>query len=162
MTAAPRIPVSFELNGAMVSEQVEASTLLIALLRDRLGMKSVRLGCGEGVCGSCSILVDGRAMRACMILAAQIDGASVLTVESYSADARLRALQDAFVAGFGAQCGFCTSGMLAVIAEYLADDTIADHGDEATIRAALNGVACRCTGYQHIVEVVSALAGGEA
>lgn len=162
MTTEQIIPVTFALNGTMVSERVGPTTLLPTLLRDRLGVRSVRLGCGEGLCGSCSILVDGRTMRSCMMLAAQVDGLSIVTVEGYSADPRLRALQGAFVAGFGAQCGFCTSGMLAVVAEYLADDTIVDHGDETAIRAALNAVACRCTGYQHIVDVVSALADGKS
>ncbi|QTH24490.1 2Fe-2S iron-sulfur cluster binding domain-containing protein [Rhizorhabdus wittichii] len=151
--------VSFDLNGAAVSEQVHPSTLLAALLRDRLGMKSVRLGCGEGVCGSCSVLVDGRSMRSCLMLAAQADGASITTVEGYAAQPDLAAVQAAFVEGFGAQCGFCTSGMMAAVAEYLADGSVADHGDPAAIRSALNAVACRCTGYRQIVRLVAGLAG---
>lgn len=151
--------VSFDLNGAAVSEQVPPATLLAALLRDRLGMKSVRLGCGEGVCGSCSILVDGRSMRSCLMLAAQADGTSITTVEGYAARPDLAAIQAAFVEGFGAQCGFCTSGMMATVAEYLADGSVSDHGDPVTIRSALNAVACRCTGYQQIVRLVAGLAG---
>ncbi|MBO9376315.1 2Fe-2S iron-sulfur cluster binding domain-containing protein [Sphingomonas histidinilytica] len=151
--------VSFDLNGAAVSEQVPPATLLAALLRDRLGMKSVRLGCGEGVCGSCSILVDGRSMRSCLMLAAQADGTSITTVEGYAARPDLATVQAAFVEGFGAQCGFCTSGMMATVAEYLADGSVSDHGDPVTIRSALNAVACRCTGYQQIVRLVAGLAG---
>jgi len=152
------LSVSFELNGRAVSAPIAPAALLATVLRETFGIASVRTGCGEGVCGSCSVLVDGCAMRSCLMLAMQADGTAITTVEGYAAEPRLKRIQTAFVDGFGAQCGFCTSGMMAVVAEYLDDPAIADHRDASAIRDALGAVVCRCTGYQQIVALVCALA----
>jgi len=153
-----RISVTFVLNGEPGTGHAEPATLLATMLRDGFGMKSVRLGCNEGVCGSCSVLVDGRTMRSCLTLAVQASGCAITTVEGYAERADLKTIQTAFVDGFGAQCGFCTSGMMAIVAEYLADASIADHRDETAIRQALGAVVCRCTGYQQIVDIVARMA----
>lgn len=130
---------------------------LADVLRDTLALKGTRTGCKEGECGSCTILMDGQPVRACLTLAAQAQGHALTTVEGYAVDPQARAIQQAFVDHFAAQCGFCTSGMLAVVRHYLADGSVADHGDETNIRTALDAVACRCTGYQSIVAAVKAL-----
>lgn len=155
-------PVTFDLNGEPVVAQAATTMLLATMLRDRFDMNSVRLGCGEGVCGSCTILIDGKTMRSCLMLAAQAEGRAIMTVEGYAARPPLRAIQTAFVEGFGAQCGFCSSGMLAAVAEYLADASVEDHRDEASIRNALASIVCRCTGYQQIVDIVARLAEEQA
>ena len=151
------VPIRLRVNGAEVSAAVPPLTTLATLLRQS-GCLSVRLGCEEGVCGSCTVLVSGRSQRSCLTLAAQMNGASVTTVEGFAVDPALTAIQDAMIVHFGAQCGFCTSGMLTVIAEYLADSSVPDHADEAAIRTRLNAVVCRCTGYQQIVAAVRSLA----
>ncbi|MDE2411880.1 MAG: 2Fe-2S iron-sulfur cluster binding domain-containing protein [Sphingomonadales bacterium] len=152
-----RLPLHLTLNGEALDTACDPTTTLAAVLRGE-GAKTVRLGCEEGVCGSCTVLVDGQSQRACLTLAIQVEGAEVKTVESYASEPRLRAIQDAFVAHYAAQCGFCTSGMLGVVAEYLDDPCVPNHADEAAIRNRLNAVVCRCTGYQQIVEAVRALA----
>ncbi len=159
---ASHLSVSFQLNGRAVSEPIAPTALLANVLRERFGIASVRTGCGEGVCGSCSVLIDGQTMRSCLMLAMQADGTSITTVEGYAAEPRLKRIQSAFVDGFGAQCGFCTSGMMAVVAEYLDDPAIADHRDAGAIRDALGAVVCRCTGYQQIVALVVGLAAEDA
>lgn len=155
MNANPLIQM--RINGADVAAHVAPLTTLAELLRQS-GCTGVRLGCEEGICGSCSVLVNGRSVRSCLTVAAQMDGVSVTTVEGFDSDPALRAIQDSLIAHFGAQCGFCTSGMLAVIAEYLADPMVPDHAEEAAIRTRLNAVVCRCTGYQQIVAAVRSLA----
>lgn len=150
-------PIQMCVNGEEITETAAPLTTLASFLR-KVGLKSVRLGCEEGVCGSCSVLLGGRSVRSCLTLAAQSQGASVQTVEGFTHDPKLRAMQDAFITHFAAQCGFCTGGMLVIVAEYLADRTVRDHIDEATIRERLNAVVCRCTGYQQIVAAVRSLA----
>ena len=151
------LPLHFTLNGEALATACGPTATLAAVLRDG-GIKSVRLGCEEGVCGSCTVLVDGKTRRACLSLAWQVEGGVVETIDSFAQDPRRRAIQDAFVAHYAAQCGFCTSGMLGVVAEYLDDPSVPDHADERAIRSRLNAVVCRCTGYQQIVEAVRALA----
>jgi carbon-monoxide dehydrogenase small subunit len=145
-------------NGEERSVEVVPLATLATALRDGLGLTGTHLGCEEGVCGSCTVLVDGRSVRACVTLAAQMQGASITTVEGFAAVPQLRAVQLAFVEHFAAQCGFCTSGMMAVVSEYLADPCIEDHAAEKNIRERLDSVICRCTGYQSIVNAVRALA----
>lgn len=151
------VPVRLRVNGAGVAADVPPLMTLATLLRQS-GCRGVRLGCEEGICGSCSVLVDGRSLRSCLTLAAQMDGTSVTTVEGFAATPTLAAIQEAMIAHSGAQCGFCTSGMLTIIAEYLADPNVPDHADETTIRTRLSAVVCRCTGYQQIVAAVRSLA----
>lgn len=151
-------PLDFAVNGERRSASVDPWTPLVDVLRDTFHLSGTRIGCGEGVCGSCTVLIDGMPVRSCLTLALQASGTEVITVEGYAADPTARLIQQAFIDHYAAQCGFCTSGMMAVVRAYLADDSITDHGDETTIRRALDAVACRCTGYQPIVAAVKALA----
>lgn len=149
--------VSLDVNGERIERLVPPLTTLAVFLRDMAGLTGTHLGCEEGVCGNCTVLVDGRTLRSCLTLAAQMDGTSVTTIEGYAERPPLHAIQEAFCAHFAAQCGFCTPGMMAVVAEYVADRTVADAGSEAVIRDRLNSVICRCTGYQSIVAAVRSL-----
>jgi carbon-monoxide dehydrogenase small subunit len=155
MSEVERVVLS--VNGERIEQFVSPLTTLAVLLRDRIGLTGTHLGCEEGVCGSCTVLVDGRSLRSCLTLAAQMDGASVVTIEGYAGTPELHAVQEAFVTNFAAQCGYCTPGMMAVVAEYLADGSIADPGEEKNIRRRLDAVVCRCTGYQAIVAAVRGL-----
>lgn len=152
-----RISLVAMVNGETVEATVAPLESLAETLR-RLGFASVRIGCDEGVCGSCSVTLDGRTIRSCLTLAAQMQGARLETVENFDADSLHATIQEAFVTHFAAQCGFCTSGMLAVAAEYLRDESVPDHADDTSIRKRLNAVICRCTGYQQIVAAVRAVA----
>ncbi|MBL8648679.1 MAG: 2Fe-2S iron-sulfur cluster binding domain-containing protein [Sphingosinicella sp.] len=151
------VSVSLRINGAAVAAHVAPDLTLADFLRGDQGLKGTHVGCEEGVCGSCTVLADGETLRSCLTLAAQMDGADISTVEGFDDPAGDR-LRKAFAENFAAQCGFCTAGMMAVAREFLADDTIADHRDEAAIRSRLNAVVCRCTGYQAIVAAVRAAA----
>lgn len=144
-------------NGENRVAHLDPWTTLAETLRDDLHLSGTRIGCGEGVCGSCTVLVDGAPVRSCLTLAFQAQGARVVTVEGYSSDPAARLIQQAFVDHHAAQCGFCTSGMMAVVRAYLADPSVADHADETAIRRALDAVVCRCTGYQPIVAAVKTL-----
>ncbi len=152
------MPIRFTLNGAL--EEVHASPCdsLADILRNKLDMTATHIGCNEGVCGVCTVLVDGLSMRSCMLLAGQVNGQSVETVEGYATSPVRQVLQEAFIDQFAAQCGFCTPGMLAVGAEFLEDDSVADHTDEAAIRGRLKAVLCRCTGYHNVVAAIAAAA----
>ena len=143
--------VSFELNGQPVAVDVEPRLHLADCLRDMLRLTGTHLGCEHGVCGACTVIVDGAAVRSCLILAVQADGTSVVTVEGLSNDEALTPLQTAFRKHHALQCGFCTSGMLTTAHALLTERPDAD-ADE--IRAALAGNLCRCTGYIPIIEAV--------
>jgi carbon-monoxide dehydrogenase small subunit len=131
---------------------VEARTVLADLLRGCFGLLGTRIGCGEGQCGACTVLLDGESARSCIVLAAQADGASVITVEGLArADGGLNELQRAFVDEHALQCGFCTAGMLLAAEELLRERP--DPTDEE-VRRALAGNLCRCTGYQGIMRAV--------
>jgi carbon-monoxide dehydrogenase small subunit len=145
-------------NGADVEREVEPRRHLGDFLRQDLGLTGTHLGCEHGVCGACTVIVDGVPARSCLILAVQTDGAEILTVEGLqSADGTLHPIQEAFRTHHGLQCGFCTPGMLTTLAAFLAEQPDAD---EAAIREAISGNICRCTGYESIVE--AALAAGRA
>jgi carbon-monoxide dehydrogenase small subunit len=149
---ASDLTITLMVDGERCEVSIEARETLADVLRDRLGVVAVRIGCGEGQCGSCTVHVDGESARACTVLAAQADGTRVDTVMSLARPGRpLHPLQQAFVAEHGLQCGFCTAGMLMSAAELLRDDPQAD--DDA-IRVALAGNLCRCTGYQGILRAV--------
>jgi aerobic carbon-monoxide dehydrogenase small subunit len=146
----------FRLNGEPVEVTVPANRLLVDLLRDELGKTGTKLGCGVGVCGACSVMVDDRLLSACLVLAVHVDGAAVRTVEGLAgADGPLSALQEAFTQHGGYQCGICTPGQLVS-----ATALLEQHPDpsEDEIRAWLMGNICRCTGYYQIVEAVRAAA----
>lgn len=142
-------------NGRRVEGAPPSRMLLSDFLKEDVGLTGVRVGCEHGVCGACTILVDGRTVRACLMLAVQADGADVRTVESLARDGRLHPLQQAFWEQHGLQCGYCTPGMLMTAVELLEhtpDPT------EAEVREAIAGNICRCTGYVHIVRSILAAA----
>ena len=148
--------VELSVNGEAHAVEVEPRTSLLDCLRDRLLLTGAHAGCEHGVCGACTVLLDGVAVRSCLMFAVQADGSSVTTVEGLQGtDGELHPLQEAFVAHHGLQCGFCTPGMLMSALHLL--DTHPDP-DRATIRAEMSGNICRCTGYQGIVDAVHAAA----
>ncbi|MCP4653943.1 MAG: (2Fe-2S)-binding protein [bacterium] len=145
------IEISFMLNGSAVTAFAAPGDLLIDLLRRRLGQTGTREGCGQGECGACTVLVDGRTVNSCLFPAPEVEGRSVVTIEGLSAGIELSPLQRAFVEHGGIQCGFCTPGMI-LSAKALLDRNPEPTDDE--IREALAGNLCRCTGYVQIVESV--------
>lgn len=142
--------VQFELNGESVGADVEARTSLADCIRDSLGKTGTHLGCEHGVCGACTVLVNGEAVRSCLMLAAQADGEKVVTVEGLSGD-ELSPLQASFRKHHALQCGFCTPGFITTAHALLTNEPEAD---EERVRDVLSGNLCRCTGYVPIVEAV--------
>ena len=142
-------------NGRLHSLDVEPRTLLVHALRDGLGLTGARIGCDTSQCGACTVLLDGRAVKGCTVLALQVDGREVKTIEGLAPDGELHPLQKAFVELHGLQCGFCTPAMILSACDLLAREP---DPDDAAIRAALRGNFCRCTGYQPIVESIRAAA----
>jgi aerobic-type carbon monoxide dehydrogenase small subunit (CoxS/CutS family) len=147
-----KIRIGLTVNDVEHEALVEPRTLLTDLLRDTLGLRGTHVGCEQGVCGSCTVLLDGTATRACLLLAVQANGRTVQTVESLArSDGTLHPIQQAFTECHGLQCGFCTPGMLMAATELLAANPTPKPED---VRAALSGNLCRCTGYQNIVDSV--------
>jgi carbon-monoxide dehydrogenase small subunit len=147
--------VKLSVNGKPFERAVEARVTLADFLRHELGLTGTHLGCEHGVCGACTVLVDGRTARACLMFAVQAQGSEVTTVEGLSPDGTLNALQQAFHDHHGVQCGFCTPGMLMTLTEFLRDSP---DPSEAEVRDALTGNLCRCTGYGGIVAAALAAA----
>jgi carbon-monoxide dehydrogenase small subunit len=147
--------VTVTVNGEEVRERVDARTTLVDFLREEVGLTGSHVGCEHGVCGACSVRLDGAVVRGCLTLAVQCDGARVDTVEGVSDRGEIADLQRAFVERNALQCGFCTPGMLLSAQELLAAGGVPDR---ETIRAHLSGNYCRCTGYQAIVDAVEAVA----
>jgi carbon-monoxide dehydrogenase small subunit len=146
--------ISVTVNGEAHTARVEPRLLLADLLREVLGLRGTHLGCEHGVCGACTILLDGEPVRSCLVLAVQADGREVTTVEGLAGADGLHPLQEAFREHHALQCGFCTPGFL-LTALYLIDgDPAIDERDEKDLREALSGNLCRCTGYQNIVDAV--------
>ena len=143
--------VRFTVNGAPVEADVEARTTLADCLRHGLRLTGTHVGCEHGACGACTVIVDGLAVRSCLMLAVQADGATVTTVEGLSREDALSPLQAAFRKHHALQCGFCTPGMLATAHALLTEEPDADR---ERIREVLSGNLCRCTGYVGIVEAV--------
>ena len=144
--------VSIKINGIGYDEQVPIRMLLVDFLRDVVGLTGTHVGCTfEGVCGACTVQVDGEAVKSCMMLAVQADGHAITTIEGLAQKDELHALQKAFNARHALQCGFCTAGVLMNAAEFLKENP--DPTDDE-IRHALVGNLCRCTGYSHIVEAI--------
>jgi carbon-monoxide dehydrogenase small subunit len=143
--------VAFEVNGKPAEVEVEPRTSLADCLRDGLRLTGTHLGCEHGVCGACTVIVDGAAVRSCLMLAAQAEGSSIVTVEGLSRDDGLTPLQTAFRKHHALQCGFCTPGMLTTAHALLSEEPDADAD---RIRSVLSGNLCRCTGYIPIVEAV--------
>jgi aerobic-type carbon monoxide dehydrogenase small subunit (CoxS/CutS family) len=147
--------ISVTINGRKYERRVAVRQNLADFLRHELGLTGTHVGCEHGVCGACTVLLDGRTARACLMLAVQTDGSEVQTVEGLAGEGELQPLQQAFWDQHGLQCGFCTPGILMTLTELLRDTPDAD---EAAIRDALSGHLCRCTGYQNIVAAALAVA----
>jgi carbon-monoxide dehydrogenase small subunit len=148
---SPRVEVTLTVNGERATRLVEPRQHLVDFLRLELGLTGTHAGCEHGVCGACTVRVDGEIVRGCLVLAASLDGAEVTTIEGLSDSGEAADLQEAFVARNAAQCGFCTPGMVMAAADILR------HHRDATreeIREHLSGNYCRCTGYQAIVDAV--------
>lgn len=145
-----RLTVRVVVNGRDIEAEVPARLLLADFLRDDLGLTGTHVGCEQGVCGACTVLLDGEPMRSCIALAAAADGRELTTVEGLSPPSGLSPLQRCFSERHGLQCGFCTPGLLVTVTA--ADP--ADHPDDASIRELVSGHLCRCTGYAGIVDAV--------
>ena len=143
--------IALTVNGQPRHATVEPRTTLVDALRDQLRLTGTHVGCEHGVCGACTVLVDGRSARSCLLLAVQLDGARVTTIEGLTPADGLSPLQEAFRACHAMQCGFCTPGMIVASTELLAATPAPD---EAAIREALAGNLCMCTGYVNIVRAV--------
>ncbi len=146
-----KLPVTITINGRAYQREIEPRLLLVHFLRDIAGLTGTKIGCDTSQCGACTVLLDGIAVKACTCLAAQADGARVITIEGIAAEGQLGPIQEAFWAKHGLQCGFCTPGMV------LATHALLDSTSQPTpeqIRHALEGNLCRCTGYQNIVRSV--------
>ena len=149
MERGERYPVSFRLNGAQVRGYAQPRLLLADFLRHEIGATGTHVGCEHGVCGACTILVDGRAVRSCLMLAVQAEGADLETVEGLAnADGGFSELQQAFHENFALQCGYCTPGFLMSLKEFLSRNPAPGREE---IKIALSGNLCRCTGYHEIV-----------
>ncbi len=149
-----RARIAFTLNGRAVSGEAEPRMLLTDFIRHVLGATGTHVGCEHGICGACTVLIDGTAVRGCLTLAVQAEGRSVTTVESLAGpDGALNALQQAFQTHHALQCGFCTPGILMSFTDFFAKNP---HPSESEIREVLSGHLCRCTGYAGIVEALVA------
>jgi carbon-monoxide dehydrogenase small subunit len=142
-------------NGVAVAVDLEPRTLLVHLLRDRLGLTGTKIGCDTSTCGACTVLVDGESVKSCTVLAVQAHGRAVTTIEGLAATGELHPVQRAFHEHHALQCGYCTPGMIMAAVSLLRESAALD---EASVRAGLEGNLCRCTGYQNIVEAVLAAA----
>lgn len=145
-------PVSIHVNGRRYEREVDARLLLSDFLRHELGLTGTHVGCEHGVCGACTVLLEGEAVRSCLLFAVQCDGLELTTVEGLAqGPGDLHPLQEAFWEAHGLQCGFCTPGMLLTVLPFLERNP---QPTEAQIRQEISGNLCRCTGYQHIVDAV--------
>ena len=149
------VRISLKVNGRAHTAEVEPRLLLVYFLRDTLGLTGTHIGCETSLCGACTVLLDGKAVKACTLLAVQADGADLTTIEGLARDGKLHPVQEGFWEEHGLQCGYCTPGMILAGAALLAGNP--DPG-EADIRRAIAGNLCRCTGYQHIVNAIQSAA----
>ena len=160
MTSATPVSVTLNVNGRSVTREAGGHLTLLRWLRENADALDPKYGCGEGICGACTVLVDGDPVSACVVLAAQVDGANVTTAAGLTApDGSLNELQESFHRHHAAQCGFCTPGMLMCAAAMLAEGAA---GSREEIRKGLHGNLCRCTGYQHIVDAIEECAANGA
>ena len=147
----PRVAVSMTVNGERIEREVSPRMLLSDFIRHELRLTGTHVGCEHGVCGCCTVIIDGRAGRSCLAFAVQADGAEIRTIESVAGpDGTLHPVQQAFRECHGLQCGYCTPGFVMAIVDYLEGNEDPDLSDDA-IRAVLSGNLCRCTGYKNIV-----------
>jgi carbon-monoxide dehydrogenase small subunit len=149
------LAIELTVNGERVAREVPVRMTLADFVRHELDLTGTHLGCEHGVCGACTVLLDGRSVRSCLMLAVQADGAALTTVEGLADGDRLSPLQQAFMDHHGLQCGYCTPGMLTTLTEFLRDNP---DPDEAAVRDAISGNLCRCTGYAGIVRAALAAA----
>jgi len=150
--------IKVDVNGELYEREVAARRLLVHFIRDDLDLTGTHVGCDTGNCGACTVLYNGDAIKSCMMLAIQADGASIETVEGLARDGELHPLQEAFSESHALQCGYCTPGML-MSAKYLLDSNPSP--SEHEIRKAIQGNICRCTGYVNIVEAIEKAAGND-
>ena len=149
------LDISLRVNGEDVNERVEARKTLVDFLRDDLGLTGSHIGCEQGVCGACTVRLDGAVVRGCLVLAVQCEGAEVETIEGLSDSGAISDLQEAFQRRNALQCGFCTPGMLIGAQELLTRDIVPSRD---AIREHISGNYCRCTGYQAIVDAIESIA----
>lgn len=152
-----KYPVQLTVNGTVHEFSVEADVRLVDLLRDHLHLLGTKEGCGKGECGACTVLMDGKAVTSCLVLAVQANGSEIITVEGLGGPESLHPLQAAFIKYGAVQCGYCTPGML-MSAKYLLDTN--PHPTRDEIRIGLSGNICRCTGYTKIIDAIQAVAEG--
>jgi carbon-monoxide dehydrogenase small subunit len=147
------VPLSLKVNGKAVTADVEPTTLLSTLIREHLRLTGTHIGCDTAQCGACTVHVDGRAVKSCNVLAVQLEGAAITTIEGLAAaDGTLHPMQAAFKSCHGLQCGYCTPGMVMSAIDLVQHHP---HSTEREIREGLEGNLCRCTGYQNIVKAVA-------
>jgi len=151
--------VSVTVNGVAREADVEPRTLLVYFLRETLGLTGTNVGCDTSSCGSCTILLEGESVKSCTLLAAQVDGKAITTIEGMATDGELHPIQEAFRRNHGLQCGFCTPGMVMAAASYLIENP---SPTEEEVRHSLEGNLCRCTGYHNIVKSILDAAGEPA
>ena len=147
------MPASITVNGTETSHEVEPRLLLVHYLRDVIGLTGTNVGCDTSQCGSCTVLIDGQAVKSCTVLAVQADGSDITTIEGLAKDGELHPIQQAFWDNHGLQCGFCTPGMIMTATEILKKNKNASEQD---VRHGLEGNICRCTGYENIVKSIVA------
>ena len=145
------VPITLTVNGKSVTRSIDPRTLLVQFLREQLQLTGTHVGCDTAQCGACTVHMNGRAIKSCSMLALQVQGSDILTIEGLSKDGELHPMQAAFRECHGLQCGFCTPGMVMSAVQLLADKPKAS---EEEIREALDGNICRCTGYQNIVKSI--------
>ena len=150
------IRINVTVNGRVRENEVEPRLLLVHYLREVLGLTGTHVGCETSLCGACTVLLNGQAVKSCTLLAVQADGAEITTIEGLAADGKLHPVQEAFWEEHGLQCGYCTPGMILTSAALLAENP---NPTEAEIRHGIAGNLCRCTGYQHIVNAIESAAG---
>ncbi len=146
--------INFRLNGKPFGIEVEPYEILLEVLRDRLGLKSPKCGCNRGDCGTCTVLVDGRTVRSCLVLAVEADDTDITTIEGLMTDGNLTPLQESFLARNSFQCGFCAPGVILSATELLRDNP---KPSKQEIKEALSGNLCRCTGYSSIIDAITDL-----
>ena len=151
-----KVPITITVNGEKHQAEVEARTLLVHFLREHLRLTGTHVGCDTSGCGACTVLLNGKALKSCTMLAVQADGHEVTTIEGMATNGTLHPIQEGFHQKHGLQCGFCTPGMVMTAADLLSKNP---NPDDHQIREALEGNFCRCTGYHNIVESVKYAAG---
>lgn len=146
-----KVKVKVKVNGVWYERDIEPRMLLVHFLRDELGLTGTKIGCDTSTCGSCTVLLNGKAVKSCTVLAVQADGAEITTIEGLASDSKLHPIQEAFKDNFALQCGYCTPGMIMQTYYLLKEN---QSPTEEEIREGLHGNICRCTGYQNIIKAV--------